>query len=208
MPDRKKRQPSATRRRLLQAGFREFYRNGFASSDLESILQAAGVTKGALYHHFESKKGLAYAVVEEVLSTWILERWLRPVENSEDPISAIQELLAWSVRHSSVESLALGCPLHNLSQELASKDEGFRRRLAQIYQDWREGLEAALEQARLRGQIRSEVECAAAATFLVAAWEGSIGLAKTDLEVTTVGSCKQGIEAYLESLRAPPDINV
>ena len=207
MPDSRKRQPSATRRRLLQAGFREIYRNGFASSDLESILRIAGVTKGALYHHFQSKKGLAYAVVDEVLSTWILERWLRPVQSSEDPISAIQELLAWSVRHSNEESLALGCPLNNLSQELASKDAGFRRRLARIYQDWRDGLESAFEQAQSRGQIRNDVDCKAAATFLVAAWAGSIGLAKTDRDVATVGSCKQGIEAYLEGLRHQDGLN-
>jgi len=42
------------------------YLSGFRSADLNAILAAAGVTKGALYHHFDSKEALGYAVVAEV----------------------------------------------------------------------------------------------------------------------------------------------
>jgi TetR/AcrR family transcriptional repressor of nem operon len=60
------RDPVRTRQRLLQAAFQEVYHTGFQGSDLETILDGAGVTKGALYHHFENKEALGYAVVDEV----------------------------------------------------------------------------------------------------------------------------------------------
>lgn len=65
---RRSRDPERTRERLLQAAFREIYRSGFQSASLDTILAAAGVTKGALYYHFDSKEALGYAVVEEVIA--------------------------------------------------------------------------------------------------------------------------------------------
>ena len=49
----------------MWAAFREFQQLGFQKADLDRILGQAGVTKGALYHHYESKRGLGYSVVTE-----------------------------------------------------------------------------------------------------------------------------------------------
>jgi TetR/AcrR family transcriptional repressor of nem operon len=50
------RDPERARGRLLRAAFQEMYRSGFRSADLNATLPTAGVTKGALYHHFDNKK--------------------------------------------------------------------------------------------------------------------------------------------------------
>jgi TetR/AcrR family transcriptional regulator, transcriptional repressor for nem operon len=49
--------------------------SGFRSADVNAILAAAGVTKGALYHHFENKEALGYAVVDEVIASRTREKW-------------------------------------------------------------------------------------------------------------------------------------
>jgi len=61
------RAPENTRRRILKAAFGEFYRNGFHGGSLNRIVEKADTTKGALFHHFEGKNDLGYAVVEAVL---------------------------------------------------------------------------------------------------------------------------------------------
>ena len=43
---------------LVQAAFREVHKSGFENAGLDTILAATGVTKGALYYHFGSKKAL------------------------------------------------------------------------------------------------------------------------------------------------------
>ena len=203
----RRRQPDSTRRRLLQAAFREFHQNGYEASRLDSILEAAGVTKGALYHHFSSKSGLGYAVVDEVLKDWILDRWLRPVEAADDPIEALRELLRWASQHSTSEYLAQGCPLNNLVQEVSARDSGFRFRLAEIYSAWRVGLERALDSAKNRGYVRPDVDSAASAALIVAAWQGASGLSKAEPDRDTVAVCRRGLESYLASLqvRQPPE---
>jgi AcrR family transcriptional regulator len=55
-----------TRRALIEAGRELFAERGYAAVAAEEIVQAAGVTRGALYHHFAGKRELFEAVYEEV----------------------------------------------------------------------------------------------------------------------------------------------
>ncbi|MFI6414563.1 TetR/AcrR family transcriptional regulator [Streptomyces sp. NPDC050585] len=59
-------QRAATRRALLAEGRRRFAADGYHHVVLAEVARAAGVTKGAAYHHFDSKAGLFRAVVGEV----------------------------------------------------------------------------------------------------------------------------------------------
>ena len=92
---RRTRDPERTPERLLKAGFREVYRLGFQSASIDTILTDANVTKGALNHHFESKEGLGHAIVDEVVATFLRNRWLVPLEQSEEkhPIDALIEIV-------------------------------------------------------------------------------------------------------------------
>src|ERR1700692_137352 len=109
------RDSKRTRERLLQAASREIYRSGFQSAGLDTILAAAGVTKGALYHHFDSKEALGYAGVEEVIATNLRAKWLRPLLRGNDPIDTLIGIVqSESVRPEDVRG---GCPLNNLAQE-------------------------------------------------------------------------------------------
>jgi AcrR family transcriptional regulator len=56
---------------------------------MNAILAAARVTKGALYHHFDSKEALGYAVVDEVLASISREKWVWPLQNAKNPIDAL-----------------------------------------------------------------------------------------------------------------------
>ena len=59
-------QGASTRATLLAAGRKLFGAAGFADTSIEEIASYAGVTKGALYHHFAGKDALFRAVYEQV----------------------------------------------------------------------------------------------------------------------------------------------
>ncbi|MFI2613879.1 TetR/AcrR family transcriptional regulator [Streptomyces sp. NPDC018584] len=77
-------QRAATRRALLAEGRRRFAEDGYHAVVLADVARAAGVTKGAAYHHFESKAGLFRAVVAEVQEE-LGERVAAAAERHEDP---------------------------------------------------------------------------------------------------------------------------
>lgn len=64
---------ATTRRALLDAGRELFAERGFAAAGQEDIVERAGVTRGALSHHFATKQGLFRAVVES-LETELADR--------------------------------------------------------------------------------------------------------------------------------------
>lgn len=53
-----------TRNRLLQSARRSFGADGYAATVMDELTATAGVTRGALYHHFGDKKGLLLAVAQ------------------------------------------------------------------------------------------------------------------------------------------------
>jgi AcrR family transcriptional regulator len=55
-----------TRDKLLAAGRKAFGTIGYADSSMDDFTAEAGLTRGALYHHFGDKRGLLRAVVEQI----------------------------------------------------------------------------------------------------------------------------------------------
>jgi AcrR family transcriptional regulator len=55
-----------TRGKLIAAARQAFGSVGYAAASMDDFTSAAGLTRGALYHHFGDKKGLLQAVVDEI----------------------------------------------------------------------------------------------------------------------------------------------
>ncbi|RFZ86563.1 TetR/AcrR family transcriptional regulator [Shinella sp. WSJ-2] len=55
-----------TRAKLIAAGRRAFGTVGYADASMDDFTASAGLTRGALYHHFGDKKGLLQAVMREI----------------------------------------------------------------------------------------------------------------------------------------------
>lgn len=129
--------------------------------------------------------------------------WEQLLDESSDPIDALvdfgRERLLGAAPH-----LEHGCPVGNLVLEMAGRDQGFRERLAAIISTWRETIATALARGQRMGLVRDNVEPVPTAAFIVAAYEGSLGLAKCAHEGDVLDQCVHGIFAYLESLRASP----
>lgn len=63
---KKSEQREATIQKLIDIGREIFTESGYANASTEEIVRRAGVTRGALYHHFQSKEGLFRSVAEAI----------------------------------------------------------------------------------------------------------------------------------------------
>jgi len=78
----------ATRGALVATARRLFAERGYAGVGTEELVRAAGVTRGALYHHFEGKAALFRAVFEQVESE-VAERFATEALARPDPWEAM-----------------------------------------------------------------------------------------------------------------------
>jgi TetR/AcrR family transcriptional regulator, transcriptional repressor for nem operon len=175
------------------------YRSGFRSADLDAILNAAGVTKGALYYHFDNKEALGHAVVDEVMASDLHQKWVQPLRNAKNPIDVLVRIVqSESLKREDVQR---GCPLLNLSQELSGIDEGFRRRTAKLFKDWHDAIAGALREGQKHGVVRNDIDANETATFLIAAYEGYVVLTKNSQDPRTMQSGQKRVSGHIESLR-------
>ena len=191
------RDPEGTRALLVENAFREVHAQGYAGASLDSILANSGLTKGALYHHFESKADLLHAVIDEAIGPMVVKRWLQPLQESDDPIRTLAESTRNMVVDATPQELHCGCPLNNLTQELAGADEDFRKHLKRIADDWRAGIRTAFERGQAAGNVRKEVDAAAVASLVFATYQGLIGSVKTSRDQDAVND---GLSVFLDLL--------
>ena len=193
------RQPDLTRQRILDAGYAEIHRHGFQAASVANILADTGLTKGALYHHFPSKKDLGLAVVNEVVRGYLEAVILKPLREAARPAEALLDLLD-SKHDLDEEYIRLGCPLNNLMQEMSPIDEQFRGALNGILSEWQEVIKDVLLRAQGAGAVRPDVDCRAAALFIVSAWEGCTGIAKNMQSRKVYQACMSQLRGYVASL--------
>jgi AcrR family transcriptional regulator len=195
------KQPDITRELILQAAFCEIHRHGYQAASIVDILAVTQMTKGALYHHFPGKQEMGLAVIDEVIRDRLEEKLMRPLRLSTDPVAALLELIRDTAARTGAEEVNLGCPLNNLMQEMSPLDAAFKQRLMGILGDWQDTVAAALARGQRDGTVRADVDCRAAALFIVSSWEGCTGVAKNAQSVAVFQSCLQQLHDYVAGLR-------
>ena len=198
------KEPEITRAKILQVAMEEIHMHGFQGVSLNKIVEKAGVTKGALFHHFKGKSELGYAVVDEVISKEINEFWINPMANSVDPIKDLKKMLIGMVRMVEEDPMMLekGCPLSNLAHEMSPLDDQFRQKLNAQFDRWRNTLEKAFEAGKTAGNVKANSDSSVSAAFIVSCFEGMISTAKCALDMELAHKVMKGVFDYLDSLKS------
>jgi AcrR family transcriptional regulator len=82
--DRRAERGEATRAQIVRAARELFTERGYAAVATNEVVEHAGVTRGAMYHHFKEKRDLFRAVYEEVEREQV-EAAAKRIQGVEDP---------------------------------------------------------------------------------------------------------------------------
>jgi AcrR family transcriptional regulator len=115
--------PVATRQRLIEAGLKRFYRDGFRSVGIDQIRSDVGISKTAFYKHFECKEDLMLAVLE-MQNVW-LQNTFHDMIRERGGASAIGQLRAvLDVVETIIKSEEFqGCIFVNVAMEFPLRHE-------------------------------------------------------------------------------------
>lgn len=123
---------SDTRERILVAAGRVFARKGFRAASLDEVAQDAGLTKGAIYWHFDSKNELFFALLDHKFAqhTASVPDELRAAAATADPRRAVTTLLKAGFDRLRADADWPRLYLEFIAQ---ARDDSLRARLAQFH---------------------------------------------------------------------------
>ncbi|MGI8726101.1 MAG: TetR/AcrR family transcriptional regulator [Solirubrobacterales bacterium] len=199
MPERRTQaeRREATRSLLLDAGRSLFATRGYDAVGTEELVEQAGVTRGALYHHFDGKRGLFAAVFESVEQE-LIEGF--PVEKlvGDDPFAALQagigEFLELSLDHELQRITLLDAPAVLGWEQWHEVQTRYGLGLI------RAGVGAAIDAGQLQDLPADEL----AGALLGALIEAALYVSRSSDQDAALERMRPVLGALLEGLRCPP----
>jgi AcrR family transcriptional regulator len=180
--------PAGLRRRLLDVAAEAFQTVGYHSTSIHDVMRAAGVTGGALHHHFPTKKALGLAVLRERVAEAVETTWIAPVRNARSAPAGIANVFARIIAMLEERRAVSGCPLNNLALELSLADPDFRGAIRSIFDDWRSAVAERIRADHAAGRSR-HLDPEPFATFVVASYSGAMAMAKAAQDVGPLREC-------------------
>jgi TetR/AcrR family acrAB operon transcriptional repressor len=200
MARRTKEEAAATRDRILDAAEQLFAEHGVSRTTLQHIATAAGVTRGAIYWHFDDKVALFNAMIERVVMP--LEVALSEMDTA-DPLRDLREYMLAGLRTTVQDPRARRVfEIASLKMEFVGELDAARVRRHQSLEGWMKRSEERIRLAQQQGAVRAAVVPRAAA---LAMWSLVDGLIRNWLfdpaafDLLEVGG--QAIDAQLNGLR-------
>ncbi len=194
---RKAQQSARTREALLSTCLRLFAERGFASTSIDEIARAAGVTKGAMYWHFASKDDLFQAILDRIRSRW-QEVVLQPVTARQSPVERLSQLFdsyAELFRESSEICLFLQQVLLDQHNKL------FSAQVAKVLVRTARFIAGIIDEGKEAGVFKAEIDSLITAHMILGAVEGASQQALTARAITLprlLGEAKLMTLGYLK----------
>jgi AcrR family transcriptional regulator len=155
----------ATRRKILDAAIDVFGEVGYAAAGWNTIIERTGMTKGALYHHFDSKESLASAIIEEGSDTVLVA--VRNVCGSSSP--AFENMIHGTFTIANVLS---SDKTARAAEQLAAALSGFNEAAARFCADLVELMAEQARRASAEGDLRQDLDPVVVSESLVGAMFG------------------------------------
>lgn len=182
MLDNAARKGSDTRERLLEAAEAAVLAKGFASTSIDELIAAVGITKSGFFYHFKDKNELAKALMQRYLAhdkTVLDDLFARADELNEDPLHGflVAMKLFAEMMHNLPEAHP-GC----LAASFCYQDQLFSQEVrdlnASSFLKWRERFHERLQRIAAKYPPRAETDLDALADMAATLVEGGLILGR------------------------------
>ena len=188
------------RTRLLDAARDIIRAQGFAASSVEDLCKAAGVTKGAFFHHFENKQALGVAAAQywaETTSAFFANAAHHRLEDSLDRLLGYVEF-----RKSIIEGdiAEFTCLVGTMTQEIYGSHPAIREACAASIFGHARTLEPDIAEAMKARRIEADWTPASLSRHIQAVLQGAFILAKATGDRAVAVESVDHLERYLTLL--------
>ena len=196
MPPRKRtNDPEGMRQKVLDAAEEAFQARGYHATSVGDLMAAAGVSGGALHHHYPTKKALGLAVIDERVRAAVIETWIAPVRTAATARDGVHDVFTAVADALDRQGFVQGCPLNNLAHELSLADPDFRVALAYVFEAWRETIADKFADDQREGREPAEADPDGFAALVIAVYSGAMSMAKATQDAAPLRLCLKQLES-------------
>ena len=186
--------------RFLQAALQVIRAKGYTATTVEDICEAAGLTKGSFFHHFDSKEGLALAAADYWTEGAGALFASAPYHARADPL---ERLLAYVDFRKALLTGGLAdftCLAGTMVQEVYKTHPAIREACDKSMSRHAEMLEPDIAEAMRTRGVTGEWTARSLALYTQAVLQGSFILAKAKGGPAVAGDCLDHLRRYIEML--------
>ena len=189
-----------TRTRIVEAAAQLIYERGVASTTLDDVKSASGVSGSQMYHYFPDKDELVQAVIDYQASV-ITGNQRQADLGSADGLTAWRDMVIAQARSRQGQG---GCPLGSLAGQLAEADPHARALLASGFEQWQAAIGDGLRRLHNDGHLPDGTDPDALAVTLLATLQGGLLLAQVQRDARPL---ETAVDTLLELARSGrPDV--
>jgi TetR/AcrR family transcriptional regulator, transcriptional repressor for nem operon len=195
-----------TRQRIVGLAAPIFNQKGYAGTAVSDLMRAAGLEKGGIYRHFESKQELAEDAFDHAWKIAMDTRF----EGTEEIPNAVDRLkqVVRNFRDRRSGLVQGGCPLLNTAIDSDDGNPQLRAKARRALRLWLNRLQSIAEEGKSKGEVRSEVDSARLATLIASTLEGSLMLSRLQRNKEPLDLACRHLEELIETkVRARPSKN-
>lgn len=192
------------RSRLLEAARDLIRAKGYAATTVDDLCRAAGVTKGAFFHHFENKEALGVAAAEYWAETTSALFEQAPYHRHDDPYERLLAYLDFRRSLIAGDIFEFTCLVGTMTQEVFDSSPAIRDACAASILGHAATLEADIAKAMHSRHIEAEWSPASLARHTQAVLQGGFILAKATGDPAAALESIDHLERYLRHLFTNP----
>lgn len=168
MPRRRTHTPD----KILEAATRRFWRNGYAATSVDDLVQATGASRHALYEEFDAKRGLFSACLDHYRDHVVTPAFGR-VERPDADLESIAAFFEYQIARAEAAGLpGSGCLFANTMTEVAPHDPKIAAQVRAHDARLAAGFRGALSNSASLGMALSPADLDDLAVFLVISAQG------------------------------------
>ena len=189
-----------TRSRIVERCAPVFNQRGYARASMRDLVAAAGLEKGGLYNHFDSKEALALASLDHSVS--LLGARLAAARGSTDDagdqlVAVVRAFAQWARK----PAVPGGCPIMNTAIEADDTNGELRAHARDAMTRWHRLIGAIVKDGSAAGQLDPSTDPYGLATVMTSALEGALMLSRLHDDVSHMDRVVDHLVAHIETLR-------
>ena len=190
-----------TREEIISKGAELIHVQGFNATGLQQILQAANIPKGSFYFYFKSKEDFGMEVIDyfNAMINGIFTKYLS--DKNIPPMKRLENLFNCFANIFQKSGFTLGCPIGNLSLELADTNERLRLHLEGVIEKLVAQVESCLKEAQADGSLPMDLNTANTAHFIFDGFEGAVLHMKVVKSIEPFHAFRNNLLGYLKYIR-------